>query len=85
MMGKVGAHDFIVTLHDFDLNAPSPYLVFEYMLGGRLRDQIRDLQAEGSRVPLPDFFRTARQLCVAVLFSHQGFPGVRFGHRFTPR
>lgn len=25
----------------------------------------------------------ARQ-CVAVLFNHQGFPGVRFGHRFTP-
>jgi hypothetical protein len=25
----------------------------------------------------------ARQ-CVAVLFSHQGFPGVRFGHRFMP-
>jgi hypothetical protein len=25
----------------------------------------------------------ARQ-CVAVLFSHQNFPGVRFGHRFTP-
>ena len=22
--------------------------------------------------------------CVAVLFSHQRFPGVRFGHRFTP-
>jgi hypothetical protein len=25
----------------------------------------------------------ARQ-CVAVLFSYQSFPGVRFGHRFTP-
>jgi hypothetical protein len=22
--------------------------------------------------------------CVAVLFNHQCFPGVRFGHRFTP-
>ena len=22
--------------------------------------------------------------CVVALFSHQGFPGVRFGHRFTP-
>lgn len=22
--------------------------------------------------------------CVALLFTHQGFPGVRFGHRFTP-
>jgi hypothetical protein len=26
--------------------------------------------------------RGARQ-CVAALFSHQSFPGVRFGHRFT--
>lgn len=48
MMGKVGPHDSIVTLHDFDLDAPSPYLVFEYLPGGRLRDHCRDLQARGS-------------------------------------
>src|SRR5215472_1604432 len=31
MMGKVGTHDCIVTLHDWDLDAPSPYLVYEYL------------------------------------------------------
>lgn len=70
MMGKVGQHDYIVTLHDFDLDAPSPYLVFEYLPGGRLRDHCRDLQARGSLVPLTDFFRTARQLCRALAHVH---------------
>jgi serine/threonine protein kinase len=70
MMGKVGGHDYIVTLHDFDLDSRSPYLVFEYLPGGRLRDHCRDLQASGSRVPLSDFFRTARQLCRALAHVH---------------
>jgi serine/threonine protein kinase len=71
MMGGVGAHDYVVALYDFDLDAPSPYLVFEYLPGGRLRDHIRDLQAGGSRVPLPDFFRTARQLCRGLAHVHE--------------
>jgi serine/threonine protein kinase len=71
MMGKVGSHDCIVTLHDFDLDAPSPYLVFEYLPGGRLRDHCRDLQAGGAQVPLVDFFRAARQLCRAVAHVHE--------------
>jgi serine/threonine protein kinase len=70
MMGKVGQHDCIVTLHDFDLDSASPYLVFEYLPGGRLRDHCRDLQARGSPVPLTDFFRTARQLCRALAHVH---------------
>ena len=70
MMGKVGSHDSIVTLHDFDLGPPSPYLVFEYLSGDRLRDHCRDLQATGSQVPLPDFYRTARQLCRALAHIH---------------
>jgi serine/threonine protein kinase len=70
MMGKVGSHDSIVTLHDFDLDPPSPYLVFEYLSHGRLRDHCRDLQATGSQVPLPDFYRTARQLCRALAHIH---------------
>ncbi len=34
MMGKVGTHDCIVTLHDWDLDALSPYLVYEYLPHG---------------------------------------------------
>ncbi len=70
MMGKVGQHDYIVTLHDFDLDSPSPYLVYEYLPGGRLRNHCRARQATGSQVPLPDFFRTARQLCRALAHIH---------------
>jgi serine/threonine protein kinase len=70
MMGKVGSHDFIVTLHDFDLDSLSPYLVFEYLPGGRLRDRCKDLLARDSQVPLTDFFRTARQLCRALAHVH---------------
>jgi serine/threonine protein kinase len=70
MMGKVGEHDSVVTLYDFDLDAPNPYLVFEYLAGGRLRDHCRDLQASGSQVPLSEFFRTARQLSRALAHVH---------------
>jgi len=70
MMGKVGGHDCVVTLHDFDLDAPDPYLVFEYLPRGRLRDHCRYLQASGSQVPLGEFFRTARQLCRALAHVH---------------
>jgi serine/threonine protein kinase len=70
MMGKVGGHDCVVTLHDFDLDAPSPYLVFEYLSRGRLRDHCRDVRASGSQVPLGEFFRTARQLCRALSHAH---------------
>jgi serine/threonine protein kinase len=70
MMGQVGPHDSVETLYDFNLDAPTPYLVFEYLPGGRLRDHIRDLQASSSQVPLADFFRTARQLCRALAHVH---------------
>jgi serine/threonine protein kinase len=70
MMGKVGPHDYVVTLYDFDLDSTSPYLVFEYLPRGRLRDHCRDLQASDSQVPLSDFFRTARQLCRGLAHVH---------------
>jgi serine/threonine protein kinase len=70
MMGKVGPHDCIVTLHDFDLDSSSPYLVYEYLPGGRLRDHCRDLVAIGSQVSMHDFYRTARQLCRALAHVH---------------
>jgi serine/threonine protein kinase len=70
MMGQVGPHDSVETLYDFELDALTPYLVFEYLPGGRLRDHIRDLQASSSQVPLTDFFRTARQLCRALAHVH---------------
>ena len=70
MMGKVGPHDSIVTLHDFDLDSPNPYLVYEYLTGDRLRDHCRNLQARGSEMPLTDFYSTAQQLCRALAHIH---------------
>ena len=70
MLGKVCPHPNIVTLHEADLDAEPPYLVFEYIPGGELRDYCRDLQSQGQQVPLRDFFRTARQLCRALAQVH---------------
>jgi len=70
MLGKVCPHPNIVTLHEADLDAEVPYLVFEYIPGGELRDYCRDLQSQGQYVPLRDFFRTARQLCRALAQVH---------------
>ena len=70
MLGKVCPHPNIVTLHEADLDAETPYLVFEYIPGGELRDHCRNLQSEGQKAPLHDFFRTARQLCRALAQVH---------------
>ena len=70
MLGKVCPHPNIVTLHEADLDAEAPYLVFEYIPGGELRDYCRELQSQGQHVPLRDFFRTARQLCRALAQVH---------------
>jgi serine/threonine protein kinase len=55
MLGKVCPHPNIVTLHEADLDAEAPYLVFEYIPGGELRDYCRDLQSQGRNIPLRDF------------------------------
>lgn len=70
MLAKVSPHPNIVTLYAADLDADLPYLVFEYIPGGELRDYYRNLQSKGQQVPLRDFFRTARQLCRALAQVH---------------
>jgi len=70
MLAKVSPHPNIVTLYEADLDADPPYLVFEYLPGGELRDYYRNLQSQGQQVPLRDFFRTARQLCRALAQVH---------------
>jgi serine/threonine protein kinase len=70
MLGKVCPHPNIVTLHEADLDAETPYLVFEYIPGGELRDYFRSLHSQDQHVPLRDFFRTARQVCRALAQVH---------------
>jgi eukaryotic-like serine/threonine-protein kinase len=70
MLSRVCPHPNILTLHDAGLDADPPYLVFEYIPGGELRDYFRNLQSQGQQVRLRDFFRTARQLCRALAQVH---------------
>jgi eukaryotic-like serine/threonine-protein kinase len=70
MLGRVCPHPNIVTLYEAGVDADPPYLVFEYIPGGELRDYIRNLRSQGQQVPLRDFFRTARQLCRALAQVH---------------
>ncbi len=70
MLGRVCPHPNIVTLYDADLDADPPFLVFEYIPGGELRDYFRNLQSQGQQVPLRDFFCTARELCRALAQVH---------------
>ena len=66
MLGKVCPHPNIVTLHEADLDADPPYLVFEFIPGGELRDYCQRLRSQGQQVSLEYFFRVARQLCRAL-------------------
>jgi serine/threonine protein kinase len=70
MLGRVCPHANIVTLHEVGLDAEPAYLVFEYLAGGELRDYCRSLQSQAQLLPLPEFFRTARQLCRALARVH---------------
>lgn len=71
LLARVGPHDNIVTLYDFGLEAGCQFLALEYLPGGELRDHCQSGQYEGGRVPLPEFFRWARQLCRATSQVHQ--------------
>jgi serine/threonine protein kinase len=70
ILGPVHQHSGIVTLYDFELEPGGAYMVFEYLSGGELRDLCRQLKSDGATMPLPDFFRLARQLCRALSHIH---------------
>ena len=71
LLARVGPHDNIVTLYDFGVEEGCQFLALEYLPGGELRDHCRSGQYEGGQVPLPQFFRWARQLCRAISQIHQ--------------
>jgi serine/threonine protein kinase len=68
MLGRPSHHPYIVTLYESE---PPRYLVFEYLPGGELRDYCQKLQSQGKQMPLPEFFRLARQLCRALAHIHE--------------
>jgi Protein kinase domain/Putative DNA-binding domain len=71
LLARVGPHDNIVTLYDFGVHAGCQYLALEYLPGGELRGYCSSGLYEAGQVPLPDFFRWARQLCRAISQIHQ--------------
>jgi serine/threonine protein kinase len=71
LLARVGPHDNIVTMYDFGVDAGAQFLVLEYLPGGELREHCHSGQYEGGQVPLPGFFRWARQLCRAISQIHQ--------------
>jgi Protein kinase domain/Putative DNA-binding domain len=77
LLARVGPHDNIVTLYDFGVEDGCQFLALEYLSGGELRDHCQTGRYEGGQVPLPEFFRWARQLCRAISQIHQ----YRIGHR----
>ena len=71
LLARVGPHDNIVTLYDFGIENGCQFLALEYLPGGELRNHCQSGQYEGGQVPLPEFFRWARQLCRAISQIHQ--------------
>ena len=71
VLARVGPHDNIVTLYDFGVDEGCQFLALEYLPGGELRDYCQSGEYEGGQVPLPEFFRWARQLCRAISQIHQ--------------
>lgn len=71
LLARVGPHDNIVTLYDFGVEGGCQFLALEYLPGGELRDHCQSGQYKDGQVPLPEFFRWARQLCRAISQVHQ--------------
>src|SRR6266568_4437557 len=71
LLARVGPHDNIVTLYDFGVEAGRHFLALEYLPGGDLRDHCRNDQHGTGQLPMPEFFRWARQLCRSISQIHQ--------------
>jgi serine/threonine protein kinase len=71
LLARVGPHDNIVTLYDFGIEAGRHFLALEYLPGGELRDHCHNDQHGAGQVPMPEFFRWARQLCRSISQIHQ--------------
>jgi len=71
LLARVGPHDNIVTLYDFGVEADRHFLALEYLPGGELRNHCHNDQHGTGQVPMPEFFRWARQLCRSISQIHQ--------------
>ncbi len=68
VLGRIGSHDNIVSLYDFEVSAdgPAQYMTFEYLGGGTLARHL----AETGPMSLNDLLRLGRQLCRGLSHLH---------------
>ena len=66
LAGRLGTHPYVVTAHEAGEWQQRPYVVFEYMAGGSLADQLREHGAP----PRPQAMRWLSQAAQALDFAH---------------
>ena len=69
VLGRIGRHDNIVSLYDYDLDADGSveYMVFEYLSGGTLAEYLR----KAGKRSLEEVLRLGRQLCRGLAHLHR--------------
>ncbi|MAG13473.1 MAG: hypothetical protein CMN78_02635 [Spirochaetales bacterium] len=68
VMGKLGAHTHIVTVHDMGEHDGQQYVVMELMGGGDLADEI--LSAPANRIGLDRTVEIGKAICRGLAFAH---------------
>ena len=68
VMGRLGAHPNIVTVHDIGEEDDQPYIVTEHMDGGDVETHIED--AQGNRLPLTKVLDIVKSICRGLEFAH---------------
>jgi len=66
VLGRIGSHDNIVSLYDYDEESNAQYTVFEYLAGGTLVDYLRKTGSP----PREDVLRLGRQVCRGLIHLH---------------
>jgi len=68
MMGRLGNHPHIVTVHDIGEEGGQPYIVSQFIEGGSVADLLRD--SESHRLPIKQTIQIGEQLCQALAYAH---------------
>jgi serine/threonine protein kinase len=71
VLGLIGRHAYVVTLHDMSLDGPQQYMVFDYLSGGTLAEALATAMKNGEPIPLERILRFGRQLCRALSHLHK--------------
>ena len=68
---KLRAHPHILTVYDTGHEDDWSYIVSQYMAGGDLRTLLRTAGENGSELPLDRCLRIGRQVCDALVHTHE--------------